>query len=191
MADETQTPATETPAPPARPAMPETPPAGSEAGGGAPALDIGGGAATQTEPAPEPQPAKFGWWWGTGRRKNAVARVRIRPGNGEYRVYQNGKKFKPVSEYFTEERDRNDVLAPLRETGTDGKVDVYLRVRGGGFTGQAGAVVLGVARALKAYDPTLEGVLRDKGFLTRDAREVERKKYGQPGARRQFQFSKR
>ena len=133
-----------------------------------------------------PEAQKFGWWWGTGRRKTAVARVRIRPGSGEFVV--NKRK---VEEYFTEIRDRNDVAAPLRVTETLGTMDIHVRVHGGGFMGQAQAIRLGVARALRVYDSTLEGILRDHGYLTRDAREVERKKPGQAGARRRFQFSKR
>lgn len=138
------------------------------------------------------------WYWGTGRRKTAVARVRLRPGTGviKVQVKRASKKnadsaFKSIEEYFTEERDRADAVAPLKETGTYGKLDVYMRINGGGFMGQAGAALLGVARALKEYDPSLEPTLREHGFLTRDAREVERKKYGQAGARRRFQFSKR
>jgi small subunit ribosomal protein S9 len=143
----------------------------------------------------EPVPAdRQGWWWGTGRRKTSVARVRIRPakGEGSVRVQMAGKdKFKTVEVYFAEERDRNDCYAPLKVTNTLGKMDVIVRTHGGGYMGQAGAVRLGIARALRNYDPTLENALRDEGFLTRDSRKVERKKYGQAGARRRFQFSKR
>ncbi len=142
-----------------------------------------------TAPAPQTQrikTGKGGYIWGTGRRKTAVARVRVRPGDGKFIVND-----KPVDEYFHEIRDRQDVRAPLRETHTEGKLDVFVSVSGGGYTGQAGAVRLGLARALKSYDPALEPILREKDFLTRDPREVERKKYGQPGARRRFQFSKR
>jgi small subunit ribosomal protein S9 len=143
----------------------------------------------------DPQPAdKHGWWWGTGRRKTAVARVRIRPtkdGSGDIKIQISRKQFKTVEEYFSELRDRADVNAPLRLTGTEGKVEVFIRAHGGGYMGQAQAVRLGLARALVAYDPTFEDALRDAGYLTRDARKVERKKYGQPGARRRFQFSKR
>ncbi len=96
-----------------------------------------------------------------------------------------------MDKHFTEQRDRSDVHAPLRETKTEGHVDVYVNVSGGGYTGQAGAVLLGVARALMLYDASLEPILREHNFLTRDPREVERKKYGQPGARKRFQFSKR
>lgn len=144
---------------------------------------------------PDPKPAdKHGWWWGTGRRKTAVARVRLRPardGQGKVQVQTSAKKFKSVEEYFSEPRDRNDVYAPLRLSDTEGKLDVFIRAHGGGYMGQAQAVRLGIARALVGYDPTFEPALREAGYLTRDARKVERKKYGQPGARRRFQFSKR
>lgn len=146
---------------------------------------------------PEPRPAdKHGWWWGVGRRKAAVARVRLRPaaegeGSGSLKFQINRKSFKTVEEYFSSLRDRADALSALDLTGTARKLDVFVRAEGGGTTGQAQAVRLGIARALVGYDPQFEPVLRDAGFLTRDARKVERKKYGQPGARRRFQFSKR
>ena len=142
---------------------------------------------TPTEP-------KHGWWWGTGRRKRAVARVRLRPnagGNGVVKVQVGGEDYKTVEQYFAEERDRNDAVAPLTATGTIGKMDVIVRLSGGGFMGQAQALRLGISRALRDFDPQTEEALRNAGFLTRDAREVERKKYGQAGARRRFQFSKR
>lgn len=144
-------------------------------------------------PAPKPalKPDAQGWWRATGRRKTAVARVRIKPGNGKVTVQCSRKKIKTIEEYFTEVRDRNDVYAPLKLTSTFGKFDVIARCDGGGFMGQAQAMRLAIARALKGYDPQFEAVLRDSGFLTRDPREVERKKYGQAGARRRFQFSKR
>lgn len=141
-----------------------------------------------------PAQAKNGWWWGTGRRKRAVARVRIRPATGaEGKVQiQVGKdEYKSIEQYFAEARDRNDVFAPLTVAGLNGKFDVTARCAGGGYMGQAQAVRLGLARALRDYDPNLEEAMRNAGFLTRDAREVERKKYGQAGARRRFQFSKR
>jgi small subunit ribosomal protein S9 len=141
---------------------------------------------TETVSTPNPLPPGQHWYWGTGRRKAAVARVRIRPGSGNFLI--NGRR---VPEYFTEVQDRNDMHAPLEITKTAGKLDVYVKVEGGGPSGQAGAVRLGLARALKAYDDSTEEALRDAGFLTVDARKVERKKYGQPGARRRFQFSKR
>ena len=126
------------------------------------------------------------WWWGTGRRKTAVARVRVKAGSGKFLVNE-----RPYEEFFTEERDRQNLLNVLEKTSTTGKVDVQVNVRCGGFTGQAGAVLLGLARALRRYDGTLEPILRANNFLTRDSRKVERKKYGQAGARRRFQFSKR
>lgn len=140
-------------------------------------------------------PDRHGWWWGTGRRKTAIARVRMKPaaqeGQGDIQIQCSRKKFKPVAEYFTEDRDRGDVYAPLDITGTKGRFDIIIRATGGGYMGQAQAVRLGISRALRDYDPSLEDALRDAGFLSRDARKVERKKYGQPGARRRFQFSKR
>lgn len=154
--------------------------------------------AAQQERAPrEPLPPdKHGWWWGIGRRKTASARVRIRParegeGKGVMKVQTSRKNFKTIEEYFTEVRDQSDCYAPLRLSNLDGKLDVYIRATGGGTMGQAQAVRLGLSRALLNYDPTLEPALRNAGFLTRDAREVERKKYGLAGARRRFQFSKR
>lgn len=151
--------------------------------------------AEPTRVLPDPKPAdKHGWWWGTGRRKTAVARVRIRPakdGKGTMQVQSTRKKFREIEDYFSEPRDRNDARAPLQLTDTADKLEVIVRVTGGGFMGQAQAVRLGIARALVGYDPTFEPALRDAGFLTRDARKVERKKYGQPGARRRYQFSKR
>ncbi len=154
-------------------------------------LDAPAQTAAPTEPAvqltqPRPIPAGRHWFWGTGRRKTSVARVRIRPGKGNFLI--NGRR---VDAFFSELQDRNDMLAPLQVTKTEGALDVYVRVTGGGPTGQAGAVRLGLSRALKEYDPSIEQALRDNGFLTVDSRQVERKKYGQSGARRRFQFSKR
>ena len=131
-------------------------------------------------------PDSKGWFWGTGRRKTAIARVRVRAGNGDLKLNE-----KTLEDYLSEDRDRKAVLDVLEKTGVKGKVDVTAGLVGGGFTGQTGAVVMGLARALMAYDATLEPILRENGFLTRDARKVERKKYGQAGARRRYQFSKR
>jgi len=131
-------------------------------------------------------PDAAGWFWGTGRRKTAIARVRVKPGKGEFKV-----KSKDLDVFFAEERDRKNIMAVLEKTGTAGKLDIRASVLGGGFTGQAGAISLGLGRALLNYDAGLEPILRDNGFLTRDSRKVERKKYGQAGARRRFQFSKR
>jgi len=146
------------------------------------------GGAVETQPAPKrgSTGSDGHWWWGVGRRKAAVARVRIKPGNGAFIVNKRDMKT-----YFTEERDHKDLLNVLEKTKTKGSVDVYVNVRGGGYTGQAGAILLGLGRALKKFDQSLEPILRDENFLTRDPRKVERKKYGQPGARKRFQFSKR
>lgn len=126
------------------------------------------------------------YFWGTGRRKTSVARVRIKPGSGQMLV--NGK---PFDSFFTIDQHRLDVEGPLRATEAAGKWDVWANIRGGGITGQAGAMRLGIARALKNAEPEHEEALRDGGYLTRDSRMVERKKYGQRKARRRFQFSKR
>jgi len=138
------------------------------------------------EPA---KPDAGGFIWGTGRRKAAVARVRIRPAKDENkpRFMVNGKD---VDNFFSELRDQQACRAPMKDTDVKG-IDIYCKVHGGGYMGQAQAIRLGVARALVGLDPKLEGTLRDHGHLTRDPREVERKKYGQRGARRRFQFSKR
>lgn len=123
---------------------------------------------------------------GTGRRKRAVARVFLRPGTGKLTV--NGK---PMEEYFTTYTGRAQVRQPLLATETADKFDILVNACGGGITGQAGAVRLGIARALCEFNAELRGKLKGEGFMTRDAREHERKKYGQKGARSRFQFSKR
>ena len=123
---------------------------------------------------------------GTGRRKTAVARVRLRPGNGKITI--NGR---PFEEFFRNVQQRNSALAPLAQTGKREEFDVWVRVDGGGITGQADACKLGLARALKKYSEEFEHKLRDSGLLTRDGRMKERKKYGLRGARRGTQFSKR
>lgn len=123
---------------------------------------------------------------GTGRRKRAVARVFLRPGAGKFLV--NGK---PMEEHFSTFSSRTLVRQPLLATETADKFDVLVTTCGGGTTGQAGAVRLGIARALCEFNAELRAKLKAEGFLTRDAREHERKKYGQRGARRRFQFSKR
>jgi len=130
--------------------------------------------------------AKGGFWWGTGRRKSSVARVRIKPGSGKLTVNK-----KQLDEYFKREQDRSAILAPLRTVKAENNFDVFINVKGGGTTGQAGASLLGIARALRNYDINMAGALRDGGHLTRDPRMVERKKPGQSGARRRYQFSKR
>lgn len=135
---------------------------------------------------PKATPDRGGFIWGTGRRKSSIARVRIRPGSGELKI--NEKK---VDEYFRLEKDRNAVRAPLSAVSGGSGLDIFIKVQGGGTTGQAGAVMQGIARALKSYDPGLLPQLREGGYLTRDSRMVERKKPGKAGARRSFQFSKR
>ena len=147
-------------------------------------------AAPETAAAPAEAPAAptgpQTFIWGVGRRKSAVARVRVATGSGK--ITMNGRE---LNDFFTGERDRKGIFGPLEVTNTGGKVDVHARLTGGGPTGQAGAVVMGLARALLKYDPSTEAALRGAGFLTRDSRMKERKKYGQRGARRRFQFSKR
>jgi small subunit ribosomal protein S9 len=123
---------------------------------------------------------------GTGRRKTAIARVRLATGSGKITV--NGR---PVENYFPLDTLRATVSQPLALTGTSDKLDVRVNVTGGGPNGQAGATRHGIARALLKFDANLRPQLKAEGFLTRDPRERERKKYGQPGARKRFQFSKR
>ena len=124
--------------------------------------------------------------YGTGRRKTATARVYLRPGNGQIQV--NSRTFE---DYFRSDVQKMVIRQPLVITEAADKLDIMVRVRGGGATGQAGAVRHGISRALLEFDPALRPKLKAAGFLTRDPREVERKKYGQPGARKRFQFSKR
>jgi small subunit ribosomal protein S9 len=150
--------------------------------------------------------AKKTYYLGTGRRKTAVARVRLAEGNGQIAI--NGRA---VEEYFTEDKDRAAVYGPLDLMELRNRLDVFINVNGGGFTGQAGACCQGIARALKDMfglqtageeQPAADGQepsgaqsmvkkLRDSGYLTRDQRMKERKKYGRKGARKSFQFSKR
>jgi small subunit ribosomal protein S9 len=122
----------------------------------------------------------------TGRRKRATARVFLRPGTGKMTV--NGK---PAEQHFNTYTSKAFMLQPLLATETLDKFDVLVNADGGGLTGQAGAVRLGIARALIEFNPELRGKLKSLGYLTRDPREHERKKYGQAGARARFQFSKR
>ena len=124
--------------------------------------------------------------YGTGKRKTSVARVFLRAGKGDVTV--NGRL---IDDYFTTVNQRNLVREPLLATENVDGFDMYITVKGGGLSGQAGAVRHGIAKALVDYDPELRGVLKEQGFLTRDARKKERKKFGQRGARARFQFSKR
>ncbi len=122
----------------------------------------------------------------TGRRKNAVARVRLKPGSGQITINK-----KSLDKFFPLITEWEMVRAPLVSVNCEKSVDVTVTVCGGGLTGQAGAVSLGIARALIKYHGDNEATLREKKFMTRDSRQKERKKYGQRGARRRFQFSKR
>jgi len=124
--------------------------------------------------------------WGTGRRKTSTARVRIKPGTGKFLI--NGKEF---DAFFVTEDTRRAAVQPLVVTETRDSFDIWVNVAGGGITGQAGAVSLGIARALRRDNENFDGTLRDNGLLTRDSRKVERKKYGRHKARRSTQFSKR
>ena len=157
-----------------------------------PELSIGSGGASDSEVDPDFVPVvrgkidRFGVAMGTGRRKTSVARVRISEGSGSFTV--NGRS---LDDFFAVERDRNMVMAPLKLVGKEGAVDVSVRVSGGGTTGQTGAIVLGIGRALQGMNPEFHHALSDAGFLTRDGRMVERKKYGLRKARRSYQFSKR
>jgi len=163
-------------------------------------MDTPGRPGQQKKPRPPVYLGKNRAYLGTGRRKTSVARVYLTEGTGQVTI--NGRA---VDAYFTETKDRNAVVSPLMVTEMRGRVDVVAKVQGGGHTGQAGAVCQGVARALKqmfgltttAEETSDEGVvnmakrLRDSGYLTRDGRMKERKKYGRKGARKSFQFSKR
>jgi small subunit ribosomal protein S9 len=137
-----------------------------------------------TEPKTPKTPRSY--TWGVGRRKSSVARVRIAAGSGKIEI--NGRT---LNDYFTAERDRKSIFGPLEVTNVAGKMDIFVNTDGGGASGQTGAIVMGLGRALAKYDNSLEVALRGAGFLTRDSRMKERKKYGQRGARRRFQFSKR
>ncbi len=160
-----------------------------------PELTFTAPAATGTPDAPAVEAApiryrgkldKNGVAIGTGRRKTAVARVRLKPGPGNVEI--NGRT---LQDFFRLERDRLVVESPLRAAEKLGTIDVWVRVEGGGTTGQAGAILLGISRALEALFPSLHPMLSEGGFLSRDPRMVERKKYGYKKARRSFQFSKR
>ena len=154
------------------------------AGTPAPADTPAAPAAKHKPTAAELAPGQF--CWGTGRRKSSVARVRIRPGEGNFTINK-----RTVEDYFVGDHDRQAVRAPLLTTQSERKYDIFVKVSGGGTTGQAGATMMGLARALLVADPETFPSLRDGGYLTRDSRMVERKKYGQKGARKKFQFSKR
>jgi small subunit ribosomal protein S9 len=125
-------------------------------------------------------------FYATGKRKSSIARVWIKEGTGKVQVNK-----RTLDDYFTRESLKRLIGQPLELAGKKGKFDLYINVQGGGMTGQAGAVKQGISKALVEYDLDLRPVLKKAGFLTRDSRIKERKKYGQPGARKRFQFSKR
>jgi len=142
-------------------------------------------AATAAAPA-ERKLDKFGRAYATGKRKNAIARVWIKPGTGKFTV--NGKE---SNDYFARPVLRMLLAQPLVVTNRSGQFDIFATVVGGGLSGQAGALRHGISKALTYFEPALRPALKAQGFLTRDSRVVERKKYGKPKARRSFQFSKR
>ena len=125
-------------------------------------------------------------YYGTGRRKTSVARVFLRPGHGKVTI-----NHRPLDSYFHSESQMFRLRSPMQLTNTVGEYDIIVNVNGGGLSGQASAIMMGLARALCQINPDFRSVLKRQGMLTRDAREVERKKYGRPGARKRFQFSKR
>jgi small subunit ribosomal protein S9 len=127
-----------------------------------------------------------GLFHATGKRKSAVARVWMKPGTGEITINKRS-----LAQYLNREADQNAVMEPLELTNLGENFDFYINVRGGGIAGQAGAIRHGISRALVDTDPSLRDPLKKAGFLTRDSRMKERKKYGQPGARARFQYSKR
>ncbi len=141
---------------------------------------------TETVVSREPQRDDLGRSYATGKRKDAVARVWIKPGSGKVTV--NGKD---MDTYFARPVLQMILRQPFSVAGVDGQFDVQATVKGGGLSGQAGAVKHGISKALQLYDPSLRGALKAAGFLTRDSRVVERKKYGKAKARKSFQFSKR
>jgi small subunit ribosomal protein S9 len=149
-------------------------------------LAVATAATAEAAPKREPKRDAFGRSYATGRRKDAVARVWVKPGKGE--IIVNGKK---ASQYFARPVLRMLITQPFLVADRYNQFDVYCTVTGGGLSGQAGAVRHGISRALTYYDPELRGILKVAGFLTRDPRVVERKKYGRAKARRSFQFSKR
>ena len=125
-------------------------------------------------------------YYATGRRKTSVARVWLTPGEGNVTINKQS-----IDDYLKRETAKMIIRQPLELTETLGKFDIYVNVRGGGISGQAGAIKHGISRALLAVNPVFRPLLKKSGFLTRDSRVKERKKYGQPGARKRFQYSKR
>jgi small subunit ribosomal protein S9 len=151
----------------------------------------GSAAAIEVEAPREPQRDKFGRSYATGKRKDAVARVWIKPGSGKFLIRNNKGEFIDYSKYFARPVLQMILRQPFQVANVEGQFDVMATVAGGGLSGQAGAVKHGISRALQLYEPSLRPALKAAGFLTRDSRVVERKKYGKAKARRSFQFSKR
>ena len=158
----------------------------TEAGAETPDAEGPGGEVIVEAPPPEPKIDELGRSYATGKRKNAIARVWLKPGTGVVTV--NGRDQKT---YFARPVLRMIIHQPFAAVDREGQFDIWCTVKGGGLSGQAGAVRHGISRALLYYEPTLRPVLKKGGFLTRDSRVVERKKYGKAKARRSFQFSKR
>ncbi|WP_373356821.1 30S ribosomal protein S9 [Pseudoroseicyclus sp. CXY001] len=155
--------------------------------------EVAGGteAATETLTPREPVRDEFGRAYATGKRKDAVARVWIKPGSGKFLIRDNKGQMVDYTVYFARPVLQMILRQPFQVAGVTGEFDVHATVAGGGLSGQAGAVKHGISKALQLYDPSLRGALKAAGFLTRDSRVVERKKYGKAKARRSFQFSKR
>ncbi|MEM8553952.1 MAG: 30S ribosomal protein S9 [Pseudomonadota bacterium] len=139
----------------------------------------------------EPVRDSLGRSYATGKRKDAVARVWIKPGSGKFVIRNNKGEYIDYTKYFARPVLQMILRQPFTVAGVEGQFDVQATVKGGGLSGQAGAVKHGISKALQLYDPSLRGALKAAGFLTRDARVVERKKFGRRKARRSFQFSKR
>ena len=151
----------------------------------------GSAPATQVEAPREPQRDALGRSYATGKRKDAVARVWIKPGSGKFLIRNNKGEYIDYTKYFARPVLQMILRQPFTVAGVEGEFDVQATVKGGGLSGQAGAVKHGISKALQLYDPNLRSALKAAGFLTRDSRVVERKKYGKRKARRSFQFSKR
>ncbi|MDR5651264.1 30S ribosomal protein S9 [Ruixingdingia sedimenti] len=149
-------------------------------------------AAVEAAAAPrEPVRDALGRSYATGKRKDAVARVWVKPGSGKFLIRNNKGEYIDYTKYFARPVLQMILRQPFQVAGVEGQFDVMATVAGGGLSGQAGAVKHGISKALQLYEPSLRGALKAAGFLTRDSRVVERKKYGKRKARRSFQFSKR
>ncbi|WP_413871040.1 30S ribosomal protein S9 [Albidovulum sp.] len=151
----------------------------------------GSAAAVEVEAPREPQRDRLGRSYATGKRKDAVARVWIKPGSGKFLIRNNKGEYIDYAKYFARPVLQMILRQPFQIANVEGQFDVMATVAGGGLSGQAGAVKHGISKALQLYEPSLRPALKAAGFLTRDSRVVERKKYGKAKARRSFQFSKR